>query len=82
VRDGCSRRVIGWAIDEHLHTDLVTSAQLARFADRRNLARSVGCTASAPVVDAFDPVADAELSGRPGGPQTAVVELDFQGRPE
>ena len=60
VRDGCSRRVIGWAIDEHLHTDLVTSAQLARFADRRNLARSVGCTASAPVVDAFDPVADAD----------------------
>src|SRR5262245_20912925 len=26
VRDGCSRRVIGWAIDEHLGTDLVTSA--------------------------------------------------------
>ena len=26
VRDGCSRRVIGWAIDEHLHTDLVESA--------------------------------------------------------
>ncbi|KAA8957927.1 MAG: DDE-type integrase/transposase/recombinase [Mycobacterium sp.] len=23
VRDGCSRRVIGWSIDEHLHTDLV-----------------------------------------------------------
>ena len=23
VRDGCSRRVIGWAIDEHLRTDLV-----------------------------------------------------------
>jgi putative transposase len=21
VRDGCSRRVIGWAIDEHIHTD-------------------------------------------------------------
>jgi putative transposase len=26
VRDGCSRRVIGWAIDEHLRTDLVESA--------------------------------------------------------
>jgi putative transposase len=26
VRDGCSRRVIGWAIDEHLRADLVTSA--------------------------------------------------------
>jgi putative transposase len=72
VRDGCSRRVIGWAIDEHLHTDLVesavamavtmrgalagqvilhadrgcqyTSAQLARFAHRHNLACSVGRT--------------------------------------
>jgi len=72
VRDGCSRRVIGWAIDEHLRTDLVTSAlsmavamrgelaqevilhadrgcqytsaQLAQFADRHNLARSVGRT--------------------------------------
>jgi len=72
VRDGCSRRVIGWAIDEHLRTDLVesalsmavamrgelaqevilhadrgcqyTSGQLARFADRHNLARSVGRT--------------------------------------
>ncbi|ETZ69055.1 integrase core domain protein [Mycobacterium sp. MAC_011194_8550] len=72
VRDGCSRRVIGWAIDEHLRTDLVesalsmavalrgelaeqvifhadrgcqyTSAQLARFAHRHNMARSVGRT--------------------------------------
>jgi putative transposase len=72
VRDGCSRRVIGWAIDEHLRTDLVesalsmavairgelahevilhadrgcqyTSAQLARFADTHDLARSVGRT--------------------------------------
>jgi transposase InsO family protein len=72
VRDGCSRRVIGWAIDDHLCTDLVesavsmavamrgalaervilhadrgcqyTSAQLARFADRHNVARSVGRT--------------------------------------
>ncbi|CQD24037.1 integrase catalytic subunit [Mycobacterium lentiflavum] len=72
VRDGCSRRVIGWAIGEHLRTDLVesalsmalamrgelaqqvilhadrgcqyTSAQLARFADRHNVARSVGRT--------------------------------------
>lgn len=26
VRDGHSRRLIGWAIDEHLHTDLVEAA--------------------------------------------------------
>ncbi|MGH3628386.1 MAG: hypothetical protein ACRDRL_13230 [Sciscionella sp.] len=26
MRDGCSRRVIGWAIDEYLHTDLVQAA--------------------------------------------------------
>ena len=72
VRDGCSRRVIGWAIDDHMRADLVesalsmavamrgelaeavilhadrgcqyTSAQLARFAHRHNLARSVGRT--------------------------------------
>jgi transposase InsO family protein len=72
VRDGCSRRVIGWAIDEHLRTDLVTSAlsmavamrgelantvvlhadrgcqytsaQIGAFADRYNVARSVGRT--------------------------------------
>jgi transposase InsO family protein len=72
VRDGCSRRAIGWAIDEHLHTDLVesavamavamrgelaeqvifhadrgcqyTSAQIARFARKHNLVRSVGRT--------------------------------------
>lgn len=72
VRDGCSRRVIGWALDDHMRTDLVesavamavamrgelahtvvlhadrgcqyTSAQLARFADQHNVARSVGRT--------------------------------------
>lgn len=72
VRDGHSRRVIGWAVDEHLHTDLVeaavamavtmrgqlaervvlhadrgcqyTSAQLARFARKHDLRRSVGRT--------------------------------------
>jgi putative transposase len=72
VRDGCSRRVIGWAIDEHMRADLVesavamavamrgelaervilhadrgcqyTSAQLARFARKYNLVRSVGRT--------------------------------------
>ena len=32
VRDGCSRRVIGWAIDEHMHTDL--AAQVILHADR------------------------------------------------
>jgi transposase InsO family protein len=26
VRDGCSRRVLGWAIDDHLRTDLVQTA--------------------------------------------------------
>ena len=38
VRDGCSRRVIGWAIDEQLHTDLVESA----------LSMAVRCAASWP----------------------------------
>jgi putative transposase len=72
VRDGCSRRVIGWAVDDHMRTDLVesavamavamrgeladrvilhadrgcqyTSTQLARFARKHNLVRSVGRT--------------------------------------
>jgi transposase InsO family protein len=26
VRDGCSRRVIGWALDQYLHTDLIQAA--------------------------------------------------------
>ena len=34
VRDGCSRRVIGWAIDEHLRTDLVESALSMAVAGR------------------------------------------------
>ena len=38
VRDGCSRRVIGWAIDEHLHTDLVESALSMAVAMRGELA--------------------------------------------
>jgi hypothetical protein len=26
LRDGCSRLIVGWAIDERLHTVLVTTA--------------------------------------------------------
>lgn len=37
VRDGCSRRVIGWAIDEHLRTDLVTVALAMAVAMRSEL---------------------------------------------
>jgi putative transposase len=38
ARDGCSRRVIGWAIDEHLHTDLVQAALAMAAATRGELA--------------------------------------------
>lgn len=41
VRDGCSRRVIGWAIDEHLHTDLVTAALVMAVTMRGRLADEV-----------------------------------------
>jgi transposase InsO family protein len=41
VRDGCSRRAIGWAIDEHLHTDLVESAVAMAVAMRGELAEQV-----------------------------------------
>lgn len=34
VRDGCSRRVIGWAIAEHMHTDLVEAAPTMAVAVR------------------------------------------------
>jgi transposase InsO family protein len=41
VREGCSRRVIGWAIDEHLHTDLVQAAVAMAVAMRGELADEV-----------------------------------------
>ncbi len=41
VRDGCSRRVIGWAIDDAMGTDLVTSAVAMAVAMRGELAGEV-----------------------------------------
>jgi transposase InsO family protein len=41
VRDGCSRRVIGWAIDEHLRTDLVEAALSMAVAMRGQVAQEV-----------------------------------------
>lgn len=41
VRDGCSRRVIGWAIEEHLSTDLVQAAVAMAVAMRGELAGQV-----------------------------------------
>ena len=41
VRDGCSRRVIGWALDDHLRTDLVESALSMAVAMRGELAQTV-----------------------------------------
>jgi putative transposase len=41
VRDGCSRRVIGWALDEYLHTDLVQAAVAMAVAMRGELAGQV-----------------------------------------
>jgi putative transposase len=37
VRDGCSRRVIGWAIDDHMRADLVESALSMAVARRPRL---------------------------------------------
>ena len=41
VRDGCSRRVIGWALDEYLHTDLVQTAVQMAVTMRGQLAEQV-----------------------------------------
>ncbi len=41
VRDGCSRRVIGWAIDDAMGTDLVTSAVAMAVAMRGELGGEV-----------------------------------------
>jgi putative transposase len=41
VRDGCSRRVIGWALDEHMRADLVESAVAMAVAMRGQLADDV-----------------------------------------
>ena len=34
VRDGCSRKVLGWAIEDHMHTDLVEAAVRSAVAMR------------------------------------------------
>ncbi|HYB39726.1 MAG TPA: hypothetical protein VEF72_31080, partial [Mycobacterium sp.] len=41
IRDGCSRKVIGWAIDEYLHTDLVQAALEMAVAMRGELGEQV-----------------------------------------
>lgn len=41
ARDGCSRRVIGWALDDYLHTDLVQAALEMAVAMRGVLAERV-----------------------------------------
>lgn len=41
VRDGCSRRVIGWSIDENMHTDLVIAALAMAVAMRGEIAEQV-----------------------------------------
>ena len=41
VRDGCSRRVIGWALEDHMRADLVESAVAMAVAMRGELAREV-----------------------------------------
>ena len=41
MRDGCSRRVIGWALDEYLHTDLVQAALAMAVAMRGEFADEV-----------------------------------------
>jgi len=52
VRDGCSRRVIGWAIGEYLHTDLVQAALEMAVAMRGQLAEQVILQSSSRI-DAF-----------------------------
>jgi putative transposase len=41
VRDGCSRRVIGWALEDHMRADLVESAVAMAVAMRGELAQEV-----------------------------------------
>jgi putative transposase len=41
VRDGCSRRVIGWAVEEHMHTDLVQAALTMAVVMRGEIAQQV-----------------------------------------
>jgi len=41
IRDGCSRRVIGWAIADHLRTDLVEAALRRAITLRGDLPRTV-----------------------------------------
>jgi putative transposase len=41
VRDGCSRRVVGWTVDDHLRTDLVEAALRRAVALRGELPQKV-----------------------------------------
>ena len=41
VRDGCSRRVVGWAVEDHLRTDLVEAALRRAVALRGELPQKV-----------------------------------------
>jgi putative transposase len=41
VRDGCSRRVLGWAVEDHLRTDLVEAALRGAVAVRGQLPEQV-----------------------------------------
>jgi len=41
VRDGCSRRVIGWALEDHMRADLVESAVAMAVTMRGELAQEV-----------------------------------------
>jgi putative transposase len=41
VRGGCLRRVIGWAVNEHMHTDLVQPALAMAMAMRGELAEEI-----------------------------------------
>jgi putative transposase len=41
ARDGCSRRAIGWALDQYLHTDLMQAAMEMAVAMRGELAEQV-----------------------------------------
>ena len=73
IRDGCSRRVLGWAIEDHLRTDLVEQALRMAVTLRRRLPEQVVFHAdrgtqytSAQIAEAAEQVGVLRSMGRTG----------------
>ncbi len=73
VRDGCSRRVVGWAVEDHLHTDLVESEP--NEISRASMGGSAAAAAGGSALTEPDPPLGGLLTDRApvGSPVTGLL---------